>query len=368
MAAGDSLICPACAACNKPKWEFCARCGESLQGVAATKATPDAEAAVEPEATALPTTASSWVLSTVAIVVLAAAGVPAWRYARQASPSRPDPGLFAVPTRPSAPPSVSPTPMAEGPGAKDFEEGVRLAQQGKDTEALSFLSRAVDAAPNNARFRHAYAQSLWATKPRDQALAQYAEAARLEPGQYGYRLARVYEILGKNEEAIRAYEQVLALNTVDAAIHESLAGLLLKMKEFGKAVPHLEAATKGRPDLVFQQDLAYAVEMAGNAARAAEIYRGILERYPRAEIARDHLAELLDKGGRRGDAIALVQEGVKDSPQSALLHRRLGSLLERSGRTREAIAAYREYAKLAPNAPDAKELADRAARLEAKGS
>jgi hypothetical protein len=48
-----------------------------------------------------------------------------------------------------------------------------------------------------------------------------------------------------------------------------------------------------------------------------------------------------------------------------VLRRTLGSLLERSARPAEAAAEYRAYARAAPNAPDAKELVNRATRLEA---
>ena len=46
---------------------------------------------------------------------------------------------------------------------------------------------------------------------------------------------------------------------------------------------------------------------------------------------------------------------------------KVGSVLERSGRPAEAAAAYRAYARLAPNAPDAREIAARAAQLDASG-
>jgi len=41
---GDFRVCPACGTRNKPKWDFCARCGESLQGVPLGEVAP-AEAA-----------------------------------------------------------------------------------------------------------------------------------------------------------------------------------------------------------------------------------------------------------------------------------------------------------------------------------
>jgi hypothetical protein len=45
----------------------------------------------------------------------------------------------------------------------------------------------------------------------------------------------------------------------------------------------------------------------------------------------------------------------------------MGVVLESSGRPAEAAASYRAYARLAPNAPDARELVARAVRLEGEG-
>jgi len=61
-----------------------------------------------------------------------------------------------------------------------------------------------------------------------------------------------------------------------------------------------------------------------------------------------------------------MREGIQADPNAALLQRGLGSLLERAGRRAEAAAAYREYARLAPLEPDAKQLEERAAKLEAQ--
>jgi tetratricopeptide (TPR) repeat protein len=369
MAAGDSLICPACGARNKPKWEFCVRCGESLQGVAPTRATSGRAEAEEAAEARPPSAGSGRLLVVVAGLLLVGLAVAAWRYSRGASgPARPDPGLFTVATRPSELPS--PSPPGEGPGYTDFVEGLRLYEQQKAGEAVPFLARAAAAAPANARFRHVHAQALWAAGEQEKALAEYAEAARLDPGQYGLRLAQVYETLGNDKEALRYYEQALALAPESPGVRERIGTLLLKGNDYAKAVPHLEAASRARPgDPALQQDLAYALEMSGEPARAIEVYREILATAPAsAELARTRLAELLFKEGKRDDAIALAQEGVRLNPDAPLLHRRLGSLFERTGRAREAATAYREYARLAPNAPDAKELAERAERLDAKGS
>jgi Flp pilus assembly protein TadD len=63
----------------------------------------------------------------------------------------------------------------------------------------------------------------------------------------------------------------------------------------------------------------------------------------------------------------VLQDGIKAAPTTPHLQRQLGSVLERSGRRTEAAAAYRAYARLAPNAPDARAMSDRAAALEGAG-
>ncbi|HKC12743.1 MAG TPA: tetratricopeptide repeat protein, partial [Vicinamibacteria bacterium] len=118
-------------------------------------------------------------------------------------------------------------------------------------------------------------------------------------------------------------------------------------------------------DPVLQQELGYALQATGDSKAAIDVYRSVVTLAPGAEIARGLLANLLYEQGRPDDAIALVQEGLQRDPQAPFLRPRLGSLLEQSGRPREAAREYREYARLVPNAPDAKELTDRADRLEA---
>jgi tetratricopeptide (TPR) repeat protein len=73
---------------------------------------------------------------------------------------------------------------------------------------------------------------------------------------------------------------------------------------------------------------------------------------------------MLFSTGRRDEAIDLLRQAIARDPTQPATHRDLGSLLEKAGQAREAAAAYREYARLAPGAADARQLADRAGRLD----
>lgn len=303
----------------------------------------------------------------VGVVILAGLAVAGWRYARSAPAAQvADPSLFAIPTAPSARPQPTAPPSA--PGAADFNEGLRLMASGKAAEALPFLSRAASAAPSNARFLWVWGQALQTTGAQDDALARFAEAARLDPAAHGLDYGRALDKAGRSADAAAAFEATLGSEPGTVAVQEELGKLYYKAGNFAKAAPFLTKAVEARSDdPVLRQELAYAVSQAGDKARAVELYRSVLAIAPGAEISRGLLSELLFEQGKGSEAIAVLQEGIQHDPEAPLLRRRLGNLAERTGNPQEAIRQYREYVRLAPNAADAKELAERAARLEGSG-
>jgi tetratricopeptide (TPR) repeat protein len=379
MAGQEALLCPSCGARNKRTWEYCARCGESLQGAEAesasakTVATPRTKAKgkgklnilvheKEPGSSLPPA-----VILGVGAVLLAALAFAGWRYARTApAPQAADPSLFTMPSVPSARP---PAPAAASePGAADFNEGLRLLAAGKAADALPFLSRATSAAPSNARFTWVLGQALQQAGNEDEALARFSEAAGLDPKAHGIDYARALDKAGRSAEAAAAFEAALAVTPEHAGTEEELGKLYYKAGNFAKAAEFLAQAVEARSDdPVLRQELAYSVAQTGDKVRAEALYRSVLAIAPGAEISRGLLSEILFEQGKGPEAMALLQEGIQNNPEAPLLRRRLGNLAERAGNSQEAIRQYREYVRLAPNAPDAQDLAERAARLEGPG-
>jgi tetratricopeptide (TPR) repeat protein len=361
MKARPAVVCPSCGALNRTTWEFCARCNESLEG-----AQPAAAPAAGEAAEGRPSAVAPRLILLATALALVALGAAAWRYAANAPPrAAADPSLFTIPTRPPQPP---PAPVPTGAGASDFDAARRLLAKGDVAGALARLAAAVSASPGNAAYHDLYADVLWRAGQREEALAEHAEAARLEP-RLRLRYARALDMLGRRAEAQREYEAIVAANPDAGLARGELGRVLYQAGDYAKAVPYLQQAVKDRPgDLVLQQEYGYALERAGQREQAAAVYREILRRAPSAVVTRTLLSESLVEAGRRDEAAALLREGLKSSPDTPLLHRQLGGVLERSGRPAEAAAEYRTYARLAPNAPDARELTGRAARLEAAGS
>jgi Flp pilus assembly protein TadD len=368
MKARQAIVCPSCGAQNRPTWEFCARCNESLAGVTLTDFAGPVEEAARPDEASAPGDSSFapnaiLLITVLALGLLAAAG---WRYAATAPPLEGgDPALFTIPSTPPDIPSPSPS---GGQGAADFEAGRRALNVQDFDQATALLGAAVSAEPDNPEYRNVLGHALWRAGDKEAALVQHAEAARLDP-RLRMQYARSLDVAGRGPEAMAEYEAILAQNPATTIVQEDLGRLLFRSGQYARAASHLQAAAKERPDdPVLQQELAYALEQAGDRKSAETAYRGVLQKAPEAAISRGLLADNLLEQGRRDEAVALLQEGLRITPDVPLLQRQLGSVLERTGQGASAAEAYRAYVRLAPNAPDAKDVAARAARLEAGGS
>jgi len=361
MKAESVRVCPACGTRNKPKWDYCVNCGESLQDVALGIPAAETAAAAEPEA--LEEAGPFPWLALGASIVLLAAAVYFYRNYRGV-PESPAPGIWTAPTVP--PSTQAAAAYMPEPGEKDLQDGRNLLAQGNVAGALPLLAQAVADAPSNHAAQYAYAQALWQAGDRDQALVHYREAARLSPRTLSYRtdLARALGAAGRNAEAIEELEAAVAIEPGPGPL-QSLASLYAAAGNQPRALDTLRRAAGVAPNsAIIQQDLAHALEKAGQTAQAIEAYQKVLQINPKAANSRGLLADLLFREDRKEEAIDLVRAGIAQNPQAPRLHRDLASLLERSDRIPEAIAEYREYARLAPQSADAKQLEERAASLE----
>jgi predicted Zn-dependent protease len=359
----DFRVCPACGTRNKPKWEFCARCGESLQGIPlgepeAIEVAPTQDETVSSGAFPWLTGLGLVAFGTLTVIVMAWSG-------KRTADERPNPNIFTLPTLPPSPGAARAQLKDLGKG--DFDEGMRLLLAGDAAGAIARLSQAVADAPDNALYRNTYAKALLASGSSDEALRQFEAALRLSPENVSYLsdAARTMDRAGKVAEATRAYEAILLRQPRNEQTLSDLASLHQRNGHPEQALPFMRQLAEARPgDLVVRQELGYVLEKTGDLKAAGEEYQKVLAQKPDAHVTRGLLAEIHFKQGEKNEAITLLREGVARDAEAPLLHRGLGSLLERTGDVAEAVKEYREYARLAPNAPDAKQLADRADRLE----
>ncbi len=359
----DFRICPNCGARNKAKWEYCVSCSEPLTGVplgdeAAPSGSPLATVTDEDDGEGLP-----WG-SILAAMVALGIGIGVYRLAKEPTVA-PPPELFSIGTLPpSAPPAG---PVAEkDQGREEYEAGLKLLNQNDPRGAAALFARAVAFASDNHLYRHALAVALWQSGSRDEAIDAYRVAVVQAPTNPTYRLnyAKALAATGRSREALSEYEDLIRSQPGHGEALQEAARLLAESNP-ARARELLQQAAAARPgDAVLKQQLASVLEKSGDTEGATTMYQEILQSHPDAHITRGLLAEIQLKRGQPAEAVELFRSGLQQFPDVPLLHRGLASALERSGAVTEAITAYREYARLAPNAPDAQQLRERADRLE----
>ena len=357
----DFRVCPNCGARNKPKWEFCVKCSESLQGVplagAAPPAAETADVVADDDESGIP-----WG-SLAASVVAIALAVGVYKLFKEPNPG-PPPELFTIGTiPPSLPPAQARAPRSAG--RDEYEAGLRRLNANDPAGAVAHFARALAAEADNHVYRHAYAVALWQSGAKAESIEEYRSALRVAPDNPTYRLnlAKALASIGRNTEALDEYEALIRrggnLDALQGAVR------LLSDTNPQRAQEFLRRVAAARPgDPVLKQQLASMMEKSGDTEAASQMYTEILAQNPGAHITRGLLAEIQLKRGQPEEAVALFRSGLQQYPDVPLLHRGLGSALERSGAVTEAIAEYREYARLAPNAADAQQLRERADRLE----
>ena len=78
----------------------------------------------------------------------------------------------------------------------------------------------------------------------------------------------------------------------------------------------------------------------------------------------NNLGLVMRRLGRIDEATRAYAAAIQFNPGYAVTYKNYGILLEQNGETRRAIDAYRRYASLAPSAPDAAKVSQRADWLE----
>jgi predicted Zn-dependent protease len=298
-------------------------------------------------------------------VALLAASIVAFVTLRHPAPPA-DAGIFAVANESA--PAPTPAPRVTKKGADAFARGLSLLTDGNVAEALPLLAEAAQQDSQNALYRHTYGRALWLGNQKDAALGELAAATSLNPDSpvYWTELARAQKDLGRNSDALRSFEHATSLFPDSVDILKDYGTLLARLDDRQRATAILKQVADKRPgDAQLQQEMAYALETAGDVENAATLYRRVIAAVPEAPIARSHLAELLVQQNRSTEAVAVLKEGLAKEPERApLLYRSLGSVLERTGSIAEAVAAYRQYVERAGDSTDAKEIEQRAAALE----
>jgi tetratricopeptide (TPR) repeat protein len=208
----------------------------------------------------------------------------------------------------------------------------------------TYLSRAVDAAPGNARSHLAWGRYLYAGGQIDRAEQALRRAAELSPASRAPWLdLGVLYLNGRADpqRAARAFSTAIQIDGTHAGAHFGLGRSLVAMNEPEAAKRHLKRAQildpkNPLPGLA----LARAEHATGDADAAVRTLDQTIDRHPsfvEAHIAR---GDVLWRIGRMDAAAASYREAVAIAPAQAVGPMRLAMLQQARGDATAARVAY----------------------------
>lgn len=163
----------------------------------------------------------------------------------------------------------------------------------------------------------------------------------------------------RTDESLAFLEGQIADGTGSNATVALIVQTYVRGGKLGEARTYLdEALTKTPDDAGLQMLSAMVFGLAGEQAKAEQIFRAMIEKDPTAERPVQLLYGLLDAAGRKDEAAAVLDAGLKAIPKSGMLRWVQAGRLEKAGDIDGAIAVYDSlYAENSDNLVVANNLA-----------
>jgi len=185
----------------------------------------------------------------------------------------------------------------------------------------------------------------------EEALRRYEEAILLAPGLARAHLNRGNILLANDmiEEALGAFTTALSLDSGYAAAHYNIGNTYARMGQHEAALNAYKKAIRLNPEFVDAEvALGCAQEDLGQLEDAAASYGRALEIQPDYAEVHGNLGKVLVKLGQLDDAVASFRRALEIMPNSAEMHFNLGMALRTSGQRDSALASLNRALEINP--------------------
>jgi tetratricopeptide (TPR) repeat protein len=279
-----------------------------------------------------------------AVIVLAAAVSGCSTFARSTAP-----GSRSGVARPHRAGSVERTVSRGNTAAGHYLKAVVAHNNGEEALALAEMRAAAALDPRQPKIRQRLVQLYVKEGNLNAAVDQAFLLIELEPDDPGHRLVvgDLLAALGRTEEAIEAYDDVLssAPNNVEVLVKQG--ALYTSEKQYERGVEVLSRAAAINPDsFIVQFYLGRAYALDGDYEAALHAYRAAAELNPSSHKVHWQMGLVHEQRGSKDLAISNYKEALEHNPHFLPARRRLGEIYVSEGKLEDAIYEYEQLIDL----------------------
>ncbi|MEZ4459957.1 MAG: tetratricopeptide repeat protein [bacterium] len=229
-----------------------------------------------------------------------------------------------------------------------------LAFNQRDWEsAQKYYDQLVDLDPRNEYLRMEYAQVLVRYKRYDKAVEQYEALLKLAGRDAKAKantlrdLGDLYEQMGKDEEALKTYNEAMALvkagNWLEKELRQRIVAVYRRTDRLGELVASYEKKWRS-PNYDQAMELGDLFDELGQEDKALKYYKIASQKSGRNVDPRMKIIRILERGGKDKEVIAAYKEIVRIAPQAYRYQFDLVRLHFRLGNRKEAESLLKQIA------------------------
>jgi|GEM_PF-6859148 len=219
--------------------------------------------------------------------------------------------------------------------------GVIAHQRGDQELAARLVGHALEQAPDRGAFHCSMGNVHRVQGEFDEARACYEKSVELNPNlSEGYsNLGALLMAGGDLEGAERNLKLALVVDENNAQALNNMGTVLLRQGRSEEALPHLVKAARAAPrSAVAQANLGSALRARGTPGLAIQCFENAIDIRPDFERAHTELGEVLIELNQPDQAREAFRKALTLRPESSEAHRGMARLLRREGHAAEAVA------------------------------